>query len=290
MTDQKDQEFLSIADFFVILFRRKVLFIVCWLLIMAAAVTYLMVAEKTYRLSGTIYVGRFQGLLLEEGEFVGQKLRDYSFIKRALETANIQLDVPLDRLQRQITTEIVNEVKKNEHVGIVKLTVEFQGQQKVYEIYKALTDALIADHAKLLANSTDVFDAMEARFWESEAKLRSTMLKDEALAYEQAERGNRDIDQPASQVLVQHIASEKRYAWRDLIKDIHYLKIEADSATRSFNTKLTAEPVVPDNHFKPKGLLTLVLGAILATVAATAAALLMELYQTQVRPKLKQTA
>ena len=281
-----NQELLSVADFLLILFKRKWIFLAVWVCVMALAVTYLLVAKKTYRLSGTIYVGRFQEILLEEGEFVAGKLQDYSFIKKALDNGHVQVDIPVFRLQKLVTTEVINEIKKTKDVGLVKLTVEYKDQEKVYRIFKALTDQLIADHQQLFSHSTEVFAEMERLFWEREKVLAESIQADETLEratnVDPAPRGT-----APSHLLLSHTLEEKRQNLKEIIKDIHYIKIEGDSATKSFNTKLSAEPQIPDEHVKPRFLITLILGFIVATIGGVTAALLLNLYLEDVRPRLK---
>ena len=291
MDQQEHQhDLLSITDFFVILLQQKKIFISVWLIVMACVAAYLLLAKKTYRLSGTIYVGRFQRLLVEEGEFVAHKLRDYSFIKRALTRSNVSLDIPVSRLQRLIQTDVLNEVKKNEDVGIVQLTVDYKDQQKVYDIFKALTDQLIEEHGKLINHSIGVFKEMEAMFWENEKMIRESLARDESYAF-QAGLNEAKSSQPAqtlpSHLLAQHTISEKSEFLKKLIQDIHYIRIEGESATRSFNTKLAAEPETPDEPFKPKTLLTLIIGVVLATIAALAASFLWNLYQVDIKQRLQ---
>lgn len=259
-------------------------FIGVWGLVMVLVVAYLAVAKKTYKLTGTIYVGRFQGLLIEEGEFVANKLEDYSFIKRAMDRANVQLDMSINRLQRLIEADVLNEIKKIRDVGLVQLTVEFKDQQKCYEIFKALTDQLISEHDVLVQQSVSVFDEMERRFWESEKEIRATVADDEAYIFKAREE--KKPQTVPSHLLAQHTLSEKMEFLQALTKDIHYLKIEGHSATRSFNTKLAAQPEVPDEHFKPKTVLVLLLGIIVATISAVFCTLGMAVYSEQIKPKL----
>lgn len=282
----EEKDLLSVSDFLIVLIKGKWLLIGAWLLIMSAVVGYLLLVKKTYRLQGTIYVGRFQEILLEEGEFVAHKLEDYSFIKRALDRAGLDLDISVTRLQKMIRTDLLNEIKKIKDVGLVQLTVDYKDRKLVLEIFKALSDQLIAEHLQLLDNSRNVFKEMERLFWESEGALRETLTKDEGFAYEAQPNLVREQTVPAN-LLLRHTISEKQEFWRQLIKDIHYIKIESDSATKSYNTKLAAEPEIPDEPFKPKTLLTLVLGAVIATVFATLVTFAWFLFNTQVRPKLR---
>ncbi len=281
---QENKELLSISDFFIAIYKRKALFIGVWLLVMALTIAYLAVAKKSWRLTGTIYVGRFQRLLVEEGEFVANKLEDYSFIKRAMDRSGVELDISINRLQRLIEAGVINEIKKTEDVGLVKLTVEYKDQQKCYEIFKALTDQLIQEHGVMVQQSVAIFDEMEKRFWDGEKALRATLENDEAYV-SMAQENPGSLTVP-SQLLAQHTVSEKMQYLQTLIKDIHYLKIEGHSATRSFNTRLAAEPEIPDEHYKPKTVLVLLLGAIVATIAATFVSLGLTIYTEQIKPKL----
>ncbi len=281
---QENKELLSISDFFIAIYKRKALFIGVWLLVMALTIAYLAVAKKSWRLTGTIYVGRFQRLLVEEGEFVANKLEDYSFIKRAMDRSGVELDISINRLQRLIEAGVINEIKKTEDVGLVKLTVEYKDQQKCYEIFKALTDQLIQEHGVMVQQSVAIFDEMEKRFWDGEKALRATLENDEAYV-SMAQENPGSLTVP-SQLLAQHTVSEKMQYLQTLIKDIHYLKIEGHSATRSFNTRLAAEPEIPDEHYKPKKVLVLLLGAIVATIAATFVSLGLTIYTEQIKPKL----
>ena len=287
MTEKQDM--ISLADFLVVLVRYRWQFIGVWVLVMALVVAYLSFAEKSWRLTGTIYVGRFQSLLLEEGEFVAHKLEDYSFIKRALDNAGIELDIPVTRLTRLIRCDVLNEIKKIDNVGQVKLTVEYKDQQMTYEIFKAITDQLIAEHQKMLDASVAIFDDLIKDFNHEEAVMRENLKQDEMFAYSDPEKLQAAKSVP-SQLLAHHTVGEKRFYLKDLVKDVSYLKIEGHSATRSFVTRLAAEPEVPDEHFKPKGMLTLLLGAIFATMAATLMALALELWKTNIGPSLAKGA
>jgi len=281
----KEKDLLNVADFFVIIFRGKWVFIVCWLLVMTAAVAYLSLTRKTYKLEGTLYVGRFQETLLEEGEFVAAKLRDYSFMYRALQNAKVELDIPINRLTRLVTTEVLNEVKKTKDVGLVKLSVEYKGQEKVHQIFKALTDQLILDHQDLLRESSRALKSMEQMFWDDEEELRESLTRDEAKAA-MLFSSAKDLKQMPNYLLLAHTISEKRNHHNKLVQDIHYLKIETESASKSYNTRLASEPEVPDDYFKPKLLLTLILAVVLATVSATVATLGLYFFRHEIQPKL----
>lgn len=280
----QNEELLRVSDFFIILLRGKKTFIATWILVIALAVVYLSIASKAYKLTGTIYVGRMQETLLEEGEFVASKLHDYSFVKRALERNGVEVDMPVSRLTRKIKTQVVNEVKKIRDVGIVQITVEFKDPQKTLEIYKAVTDLLIAEHGELLEQGASVFKDMENMFWQDEARLRASLDQDEAVI----EKMSLEAATPGipSFLLLGHTVAEKRASHQRLVKDIHYLKLEADSAVKSYNTRLAAQPVLPDEPFKPKKALTLIIAAILATVAATVMTLAFDFYLKEIRPKL----
>lgn len=284
----KDQELLSISDFIVILLRRFHIFLGVFILVMALAGIYLAYAKKTYRLEGTIYIGRFQEILLEEGEFVANKLTDYSFIKRALDNRNITLDIPVSRLTRLVHTDIVNEIKKIDDVGIVNLTVEYKGREKAHEIFKALTDQLIEDHGDLLKESQVVFNQMIEQFRVNEEETRENLKRDEEQLYANAQKPS-SASVP-SHLLLGHTISEKRQFLKTLVKDRNYLIIEADSATKSYNTKLAAEPQVPDEHYKPKTLIVLVVALVFAAIAGILAAFAWHLWATDIKPKLTSKA
>ena len=281
------EERLSVADFLVILIKKFWFFTAIWILVLGTAILYLALAKKTYRLQGTIFVGRFQEDLLEEGEFVAHKLQDYSFAKKALGNAGLNLDIPIIRLGRFIDSEVLNEVKKVKDVGLVQLTVEYKDQQKCYEIYKALTDQLIDEHGQLLAQATSVLKEMHEGFARDALALEATVEEDEKMVLELSKKEGLQVP---SHLLLAHSIAEKRGFHNKLLKDIGYLKIEEDSATKSFNTKLASPPEIPDEHYKPKRMLTLILGVIIATIVATMGTLLLHLYQTKVQPRLKQKA
>jgi len=282
----ENQEYLSVADFLLILWRRRFIFIGVFALVIAAAVVYLLVAKKTYRLSGVVYVGRFQALMLEEGEFVAKKLQDYSFIKKALDNNGVTIDIPIMRLAKQIDTEVINEVKKVADVGIVRLTVEYKDREMVYRIFKALTDQLIADHGELLEGAREIFRNMEQAFWEKESAISASIEEDEKFIDEVLDKRDLDLTIP-SHLLLQHTISEKENFQKKLLQDIYYIHLETKAATKSFNTKLGAEPAPPDEHYKPKTLLTLVLAAIIGGILATLAALSLHLYAEKLRPRIK---
>lgn len=279
-----NEELLRVSDFFVILIRGKRVLISVFLAIAIAGVLYLLTAEKSYKISGTIYVGRLQENLLEEGEFVAQKLQDTSFVTRALARNGIKLDAPVSRLVRKIKTNVVNEIKKIDDVGIVQLSVEHKDPQTTLAIYKALTDLLIEEHGELLQHGADVFKGMEKMFWEDEQKLRESIVKDEAELQKSGPTAARDS--VPSYLLLGHTLAEKRTAHQVLVKDIHYLKLEGDSATKSFNTRLASEPTLPDEPFKPKKILVMILVLVLASVASIVATLAADYYQREIRPRV----
>jgi len=278
------EERLTVSDFLVILIKKFWFFAAIWILVLGTFLVYLLVAKKTYRLRGTIYVGRFQENLIEEGEFVAHKLKDYSFAKRALANAGVMLDIPIIRLERHIDTEVLNEIKKVRDVGLVQLTVEYKDQQKCFDIFKALTDQLIADHGELLAHATGVLREMHEGFLGDAEALERTVVEDEKLVLKYSQQTGHEIP---SDLLLAHTIAEKRSFHNKLLKDIGYLKIEETPATKSFNTKLASEPQIPDEYYKPKKVLTLILGVIVATIVATLFTLLLNLFNTQVKPRLR---
>ncbi|MDJ0837627.1 MAG: Wzz/FepE/Etk N-terminal domain-containing protein [Acidobacteriota bacterium] len=281
----KDQELLNIADFFVILFRGKKTFILTFLFIMVLAVIYLAFAKRSYKLTGTLYVARIQGVLVEEGEFVAAKLRDYSFMKRALDSAGIELDIPVNRLQRLVSTEVLNEVKKIRDVGLVQLSVEYDDRDLAHAIFQALTSQLITDHEELVQHARKNFRGMIDSFWEDEAAVRRSLDLDETQIEATIEDGTPKEFMPAW-VLLSHTVAEKRSYHQTLVKDIYYLELEASSASKTFNTRLAAEPKIPDEHFKPKRSLVVILGGILALLTATMATLGLHYYNEEIKPKL----
>lgn len=279
-----NEELLRVSDFFVILIRGKRVLISVFMAIVLAGAVYLLTAEKSYKISGTIYVGRLQEILLEEGEFVAQKLQDTSFVTRALQRNGVKIDQPVSRLVRKIKTDVVNEIKKIDDVGIVQLSVEYKDPESTLTIYKALTDLLIEEHGQMLEHGANVFKGMEKMFWDDEKKLRDSIAGDEAELAKSGAAAARDSI--PSYLLLGHTLAEKRTAHQVLVKDIHYLKLEGESATKSFNTRLASEPTLPDEPFKPKKLLVLVLVLVLATVGSIVATLAMDYYQREIRPRV----
>lgn len=280
---------LSISELFVILYRRKAIFILIWVLIMILAGGYLAVADKTYRLKGTIYVGRLQRFLLEEGEFVAKKLEDYSFVKRALENHNVALDVPISRQLRNIQADVVNEVKKVRDVGIVELTVEYKDRQICFDIFKALTDQLMKDHQVLVDRGHKVFGDMEASFLAEEQRIRGSLADDDAYLKEMAKATEtKEITAPTGLLITRNVEDRRQYL-KELIKDRHYLLIEGDAATTTFNTKLAAEPVLPDEPFKPKTFTILIIALFIASVAGIVGAFGWHLLLVEIVPKLKES-
>lgn len=284
MMESNEQPMLSISDFLLILIRRKWVFLSVFCIVFLASFLYASLAKKTYELTGTIYVGKFMGELLEEGEFVVQKLEDFSFIKRAIDAADIHLDIPVMRLQKLIKTEVVNEVKKTKDVGLVQLNVRYKDRHKVVEIFNALTAQLIAEHQALLDHSIRVLEDEEDQYRQIKTELEKSIADDEALSrFNVQNPSQRTVP---SLLLLEHTISEKR-AFRSMLnKDLHEVRVEAEAATTSFNTRLASPPELPDSHLKPKLTLTLVLGFIVAGILATAAAYLVHLYQTEIKSRL----
>lgn len=286
----QETQLLSLSELCLILYRRKAVFITVWLLIVAAAGLYLAFANKTYRLKGTIYVGRLQRFLLEEGEFVAKKLEDYSFIKRALDEHDVTLDIPVSRLTRNIQADVVNKVKKVRDVGIVELTVEYKDRQLCYDIFNALTQKLISDHRELVNRGHTVFGDMEKSFLAEEQRIRNSLDEDQSLirkGIEELALPGEDVTAPSSLLLTRNMEDRRQYL-KELIKDRHYLLIEGDAATTTFNTKLAAEPVIPDEPFKPKRLTVLIIAIFVATVAGLIGSLAWHIFLTEIRPKFKE--
>ncbi|CAM2066217.1 Chain length determinant protein [Sulfidibacter corallicola] len=280
----KEPELLSVADFLYVLWKRKVHALAVFVFVILCAFVYLSVAKKTYRLSGSIYVGRFQTDLLEEGEFVAQKLQDYSFIKKALDTNGVELDIPIHRFQKDVEAHVLNEVRKIEDVGIVLLTVEYKDPVKCYEIFKALTDQLIREHQFLTDDALNVLRSMERFFKVNEDQLMESINRDEAFASQNL-RGPEQGQAWPSHVLARYTISEKREFLKQIIQDRHYLKLEGEAATKSFNTRLSAEPEIPDEHIKPRRAVVLVTAAGAGAVLGALLALLAELIETQIKPR-----
>lgn len=281
----QDSPLLSVSELFVILWRRKGMFLLVWVAIMLVASLYLAFAKRTYRLEGTIYVGRLQRFLLEEGEFVAKKLEDYSFVKRALENNGVALEEPVSRLLRNIQADVVNEIKKVRDVGIVELSVEYKDQQLCFEIFNALTRELMADHQKLVDRGHKVFSEMEQSFLAEEERVRKSIQDDDTfLRNASTATDSKELTAPSSLLLSRNVEDRRQYL-KELVKDRHYLLIEGDAATTTFNTKLAAEPVVPDEPFKPKRLTILIIALFFATVAGVVAAFAWHLFLTEIRPK-----
>ena len=284
----QETQLLSLSELCLILYRRKIVFIAVWISIMVAAGLYLAFAKKTYRLKGVIYVGRLQRFLIEEGEFVAKKLEDYSFIKRALDANDVRLDIPVSRLSRYVQADVVNEVKKVRDVGIVELSVEYKDRQLCFDIFDALTKKLISDHQELVERGHKVFGDMEQSFLAEEQRIRDSLAEDQDIIRKGAtEAGQSDgeVTAPSSLLLTRNMEDRRQYL-KELIKDRHYLLIEGDAATTTFNTKLAADPVLPDEPFKPKRLTVLIIAFFVATIAGLIAALAWHIFQTEIRPKI----
>jgi len=284
LMEHNEQPLLSIADFLLVLIRRKWIFLLVFCLIFGASIAYALLAKKTFELTGTVYVGKFQGELLEDGEFVVQKLEDYSFIKKAMEAANVSLDIPITRLQKLIKTEVVNEVKKTKDVGLVQLNVRYKDKDKVVEVFQALTNLLIQQHLVLLNDSIRVLEDQQEQYKRIQTELEKSIHEDEALSkFNTKNPASRSVP---SLLLLEHTISEKR-AFRSMLnKDLHEVRVEAEAATTSFNTRLASQPEVPDSHLKPKLTLTVILGFMIAGIFATAAAFLAHLYITEIKVRL----
>ncbi|MCB1041656.1 MAG: hypothetical protein KDC35_01875 [Acidobacteria bacterium] len=284
MNDQ-DVSLVSLSDFLVVLIKRKGVFVTVLTLVIALAAAHGLWAKKTYELTGTINVGKFQGELLEEGEFVAQKLEDYSFIARAIRAANIDLDVSVTRLQKLIKSEVVNEVKKTQDVGLVQLNIKYKDREKLVLIYKAITDQLIHEHSLLLNDARAILKGKEQEYRELQQQIQQSIQADEEMSRENASRGKGPT--APELLLLEHTISEKRVFRSMLTKDIHDTLVESDAVTESYNTKLASEPMVPDAHLKPKLMLNLVIGAVLGLILATLAAVFVNTMQEEVLPKLR---
>ncbi|CAM2006584.1 hypothetical protein [Acanthopleuribacter pedis] len=282
----KEPELLSLADFLYVLWKRKNQALLVFGVVVALGIAYLAVAKKTYRLSGSIYVGRFQTDLLEEGEFVAQKLQDYSFIKKALEMNQVELEVSAMKLQRNIDAHVLNEVRKTKDVGIVLLTVEYHDPEKCHAIFKALTDQLVREHDKLKDDALNVLRSMERFFKVNENELQASIDADEAFAAENLRTPQEGQAWPAH-VLARYTISEKREFLKQIIQDRHYLKLEGEAATKSFGTRLSAEPQVPDKHVKPRKAVVLATAVVAAAVLGAVWALFLELVDTQIKPRFR---
>lgn len=284
-TPKPEFDFLSISDFLVILIKRRVLFLSVWVLVIILAAGYALLSDKVYKVSGTIYVGKFNEELLEDGEFVAQKLKDYSFISRALKTAQVKIKIPVSRLQKSIDTELVNEIKKTKDVGLVKLTVYYKGDQKAVDIFKALTDQLIREHAELLEESREVMKGFQDHLVSGQEAAEKSISEDEALL--RAQNVSPDKSTVPSMLLLGHTMGEKRWYRTSLAKDLNISRIQALVSTKSFNSRLASEPELPDSHDQPKLSLTLILGFIAGGILAILAVMGWQLLVEDVIPKLR---
>jgi hypothetical protein len=278
-------DFLSLSDALVILLRRKGIFALVFLLVLSAALAHALLARKTWELTGTYQVGKFKGELLEEGEFVAQKFKDYSFLANALAQAGISLDISLTRMQKYIKTEVVNEVKKTKDVGLVQLNVRYKDREKVHAIFKALTERMMADHAVLLARSIEVLKDEEQGYRDLSQTLAESIATDEDLSRKNArETGEKTAP---SLLLLEHTISEKRSLRSLLNKNLHEVRLDAEAATTSFPSCLAAPPALPDSPFKPKLPLNLLIGFTLGLILAASAAFFSELWCEEVQPKMR---
>lgn len=282
----RNSELFSISDLLLVLIKRKALFALVWLVVLGLVGVYLLKADRVYELTGTLYVGRFQERLIEEGEFVAHKLEDYSFIQRAIMRAELDLELPIKKLQRLVDAKVLNEIRKLEDVGLVQLTVAYPDRELTYAVFRALTDLLIEEHAEALKIPRKYFDELEENFLKEQEILKDSIQVSERFA--QATNRKPELQQEVpSHLLINHSLHDKRVFHKLLLQDIRHIRLERDSITKSYNTRLAAEPVVPDLPAKPKVMLILVLGAIIATILATLSALLVDLYEGTIKPELK---
>ncbi len=287
MQQQDSLSLISVSDLVVVLFRQKWAFLLIFVAVFSTAILHGLFAKKTYELTGTINVGKFQGDLLEEGEFVAQKLEDYSFIARAIKQAGITLGMPVTRLQKLIKCEVVNEVKKTKDVGLVQLNVRFKDKQKVVDIFTALTNQLVAEHEVLLAQAVAVLDDKESEYKVLQGQIEASIQADEELSRDNAIKSKGPT--APELLLLEHTISEKRVFRSMLTKDIHDTRLESRAVTESYNTKLAAAPELPDSHLKPKLMLNIIIGGAVAVMLATLGSLFLNLLQVDVLPKLRRT-
>jgi len=280
-----DQLF-TVGDFLFILFKRKGLFISVWILIFFLFVLYGFMAKKTYELEGTLSIGKFNEELLEEGEFVAQKLQDYSFIKQAVSDAGIPLNGSVSRLQKLIKTEVVNEIKKNKDVGLVRLRIRYKDSEKIVAIFNALTQKIIGEHNALLEESKTILDREETEIRDLMAKIVEAQELDVKISKDTIM--NTAGKTVPSLLLAEHNLSSNRNLHSLMLTSVYKVIMSREAVTKSVGTKISAEPQVPDAHIRPTWMVLVAIGIMAASIFACGAVFLFHIIDEDVRPRLSQ--
>ncbi|PIE90064.1 MAG: hypothetical protein CR997_08030 [Acidobacteria bacterium] len=277
-----DQLF-SVGDFLYILLKRKGILFSAWILLFALFMVYGFVAKKTYELEGTLSIGKFNEELLEEGEFVAQKLQDYSFIKQAMDEAGVKLDVSVSKLQKLIKTEVVNEIKKNKDVGLVRLRIRYKDPQKIVAIFKALTRKIIHEHELLLAEAKTILDKEEKEIRDLINKTIEAQELDVKISKDTIL--NTAGKTVPSLLLAEHNLSSNRNLQSTMITSLYKVVMSREAITKSVPTQLSAEPQVPDAHIRPVWMVVIAIGIMAASVFACATVMFFHILEEDVKPR-----
>lgn len=282
-----NDQLFTVGQFFYLLFKKKVLFIFAWIVIFSLFIAYGFVAKKTYELEGTLSIGKFNEELLEEGEWVARRLQDYSFIVEALSEAGVPLDISASRLQKLIKTEVVNEIKKNKDVGLVRLRIRYKDREKIVAIFKALTAKIIKEHDALLVQSQQILIR-------EEEELRALIQKTIEATEVDVEIARDTIKNTAgktvpSLLLAEHNLSANRNLHSTMISSLYKVILNREAVTKSVASKLSAEPQVPDAHIRPTWAVLVVAGVMAACMFACGLVFLAHIIETDVQPRLRQS-
>jgi len=282
-----NDQLFTVGQFFYLLFKKKVLFIFAWIVIFSLFIAYGFVAKKTYELEGTLSIGKFNEELLEEGEWVARRLQDYSFIVEALSEAGVTLDISASRLQKLIKTEVVNEIKKNKDVGLVRLRIRYKDREKIVAIFKALTAKIIKEHDALLVQSQQILIR-------EEEELRALIQKTIEATEVDVEIARDTIKNTAgktvpSLLLAEHNLSANRNLHSTMISSLYKVILNREAVTKSVASKLSAEPQVPDAHIRPTWAVLVVAGVMAACMFACGLVFLAHIIETDVQPRLRQS-
>lgn len=279
-----NDQLFTLGEFLYLLFQRKTMLILVWLGIFSLFIIYGFTAKRTYELEGTLSIGKFNEELLEEGEFVARRLQDYSFIKAAIKEAGIDLDISVSRLQKLIKTEVVNEIKKNKDVGLVRLRLRYKDQQKIVAIFKALTHKIIAEHSVMLKDSQNILVREENEIRDLIAKVIRAQELDVEISKDTIKNtGGKTVP---SLLLAEHNLSSNRNLESLMITNLYKVVLNREAITKSSPSTLCAEPMTPDAPIRPTWLVLIAIGIMAASVLACALVLFAYIIDQDVKPRI----
>jgi uncharacterized protein involved in exopolysaccharide biosynthesis len=275
---------MTFGDLMYLFLKRKGLFFLTWTLCFSLFLAYALLSKKTYEIEGTLSIGKFNEDLVEEGEFVARKLEDYSFIKEAMDARGLELNQSISRFKKFVTAEVVNEIRKNDKVGLVKLRVRYKEKEHIVEVFQALVDHLKRQHQDLIDQGVAILQEEEAEISELAQQLERSVDVEARLSEVNLKLASGQT--LPSLLMAQNIITANRSLHSSLVEQRYKVRLNREAATKTIPTQLCATPQEPDEHMHPILTLVLLIGSVVATGVASVTVLLWTVYCEQVLTRL----